>query len=839
MSNGQTPFSIPLACAEPVAGMPSPSPITFGPYLRQMRKRAGMTQSDLAAAMDYSVSLISNLENESRQPDVSAVAQTLVPALGLQDEPHLAARLVELAAAARGQRPPAIVSSTRRSHIAHRDDARASLPSPPTPLLGRETEVQTLCNRLIGHGGRLMTLLGPPGIGKSRLALEIATRLQSAWRDGALFVALASLDHAALLPASLARALHLTVVAGQSATARLISHLRRKEMLLVLDNFEQIIPAAPVVAELLAECPGLRVLVTSRERLHLRAEQRVRVTPLAVEAASALFLLHAQAADDRFSLAEGDQTTIAAICRRLDCLPLAIELSASRMDLLSPGQLLARLDERRLDLLYTGPQDLPPHQRTLAGAIERSYRLLADPEKRLFRGLAVFAGSFDAGAVAGLGLDPAGLERLATHSLIQTERQGEAESYRLLETLRAYAGQQLSAAGEEDAIRSRHAAWLLGLARQADAAIRTAARPAWLDRLENQMDNLRGALGWTVQYEPERALALAGTLQELWYSRGYHDEGREWLLRSLAAAPNASPARVRGHNALAQLLGQQSDLAEAQHHLEQAQRLARALDDQAGLGEALRLAAWAANDHHDPASAIAIFHEALAIFQAQGDRLRSADILTSLAHFMVLTPEEDRTQPRRWLDESLLVYRELGDLPGRIFALHQQGLLAVFEEAYGEAARHYEEALGLARALGQKPEIGWGLALLGEAYWLMGAVEQADGCWQEAYQRFVALGSREAIAIIQHHLGQVARRRGQWEQAAALYSESLAAHQAAGNRGMIARCLAGLGGVALGRGEQKEANRLLGEAKEMFDNLRPFLLPADAAEFAEMYSQSQ
>ena len=257
--------------------------------------------------------------------------------------------------------------------------------------------MHTLCNRLLGHGGRLMTLLGPPGIGKSRLALEIASRLQSAWRDGALFVALAPLDDPALFPATLARALHLTVEAGQSATARLISHLRRKEMLVVLDNFEQIIPAAPVVAELLAECSGLRVLVTSRERLHLRAEQRVRVTPLAVEVATALFLLHAQAAHDGFAPAESDQTTIAAICRRLDCLPLAIELSASRMDLLSPGQLLSRLTEKRLDLLHNGPQDLPPHQRTLAAAIERSYRLLSAGEQGLFRGLAVFAGSFDAG----------------------------------------------------------------------------------------------------------------------------------------------------------------------------------------------------------------------------------------------------------------------------------------------------------------------------------------------------------------------------------------------------------------------------------------------------------
>jgi predicted ATPase/DNA-binding XRE family transcriptional regulator len=799
-----------------------------------MRKRASMTQSDLAAAVGYSTAFISNLENESRQPDVATVARHLVPALGLHDEPHLAARLMELAAAARGERPPAPITSARHSHITHNDDERASLPTPPTPLLGREDEVRTLCNRLLGHGGRLMTLLGPPGIGKSRLALEIATRLQSAWRDGAIFVALAAVDDPALFPATVARALHLTVEPSQSATAWLISHLRRREMLLVLDNFEQIIPAAPAVAELLGGCPGLRILVTSRERLHLRAEQRVRVTPLSLAAASALFVQRAQAADDSFAPEERDQATIAAICRRLDCLPLAIELSAARMDLLSPGQLLARLAEKRLDLLDNGPQDLPPHQRTLTDAIQRSYRLISAAEQRLFRGLAVFAGRFEAEAVTALGLDPTGLELLAARSLIQCERQGEAVAYRLLETLRAYASEQLTEAGEEDSMRSRHAAWLLGLARQADCAMRTGSRPDWLARLDSQVENLRGALGWAVQQEPETALALAATLQEFWYSRGYNDEGRDWLGRALAAAPTPTPARVRALNALAQLLGQQSDYAGAQHHLEEAESLARALDDPAGLGEALRLAAWAANDRHDHAAAIVLLHQALAIFQTVGDRLHAADVMTSLAHFGVITPEADKGQTKRWLEESLAVFREVGDLPGRIFALHQQGLLAVTEEAYADAARHYDEALTLARALGQKPEIAWGLGLLGEAYWLAGDLERADACWHETYQQFVALGNREAIAIAQHHLGQVARRRGDLDAAAALYAESLAAHEAAGNRHMIARCLAGLGAVALAQGDRDEAGRLLGAAKTIFDTLPPFLAPADAAELAGM-----
>ena len=252
-------------------------------------------------------------------------------------------------------------------------------------------------------------------------------------------MALASLDDADLLPVILARALQLPAEAGQPAIQRLIGYLRHKEMLLVLDNFEQIIPAAPVVAELLAECAGLRALVTSRERLHLRAEQRVQVQPLSEEAASALFVQRTQAMNETFALTAENQPTIAAICRLLDCLPLAIELSAAHMDLLSLPQLLAGLKAKRLDLLNDGPQDLPPHQRTLVAAIQRSYQLLSPQEQQLFRRLGVFAGSFDAAAVTGLGGEPAGLRPLAAHSLLQCEQQRGEVRYRLLETLREFA----------------------------------------------------------------------------------------------------------------------------------------------------------------------------------------------------------------------------------------------------------------------------------------------------------------------------------------------------------------------------------------------------------------
>ncbi|MBX3051096.1 MAG: tetratricopeptide repeat protein [Caldilineaceae bacterium] len=807
---------------------------TFGPLLRQMRKRAGMTQSDLAAAVGYSISTISSLEKESRRPDVETVAQRFIPALGLQDEPALAARLVEAAALLRREPPPPQITATRRNYLSPLQNNPFHLPTPPTPLVGRDAEVRALCNRLLGHSGRLMTLLGPPGIGKSRLALEIAVRLHSAWRNGAIFVMLAALDDPALLLPTLARAIGLSVEQEKFTAERLVGHLRRKEMLLVLDNFEQIIPARWLVAELLAECPSLRALVTSQERLHLRIEQRVRVQPLAPEAALDLFVQRARTVQENFSPIAEEREVVSAICQRLDYLPLALELSAARMDTLSPQALLAGLSEEPLALLRDGPTHLPPHQRTLTAAIRRSYLLLAPDEQQLFRWLGVFAAFFDGEGVAGLGMDSTGLASLVAHSLLQQERQGEETRYRLLESLRHFAREQLAIAGEALAAHTRYTAWLLALTQRADMAMRTAARPHWLARLDREIENLRGGLAWAVQHQPEMAVALAGTLQEFWYSRGYNDEGQMWLGRALAATSIPSRQRVRALNALGQLLAQQSELDEAEKRLEEAAVLARSLGDQAGLAESLRLTGWVAYDRHERSRTIDLFQESLLLFRAVGDELHAADILTSLAHVDVFNPQADRAGLYTLLEESLAIYRGIGDVPGTIFSLYQKGQLAVGEGAYPAAIACFDEALTLARTLEQKPDIAWGLELLGEAYWLAEELASAGDCWREALHHFRVLGNREAIAITQHHLGQVSRRQGRWDEAAALYSESLVVHQAAGNQYMEARCLVGLGAVALARGEREQAARLLTEAKAMFDSLRPFLAPADATEFATL-----
>src|SRR6266567_2165773 len=495
-----------------------------------------------------------------------------------------------------------------------------NLPTQLTPLIGREQEIQAVCSLLRHPEVRLVTLTGPGGVGKTRLSLQVATELLDGFADGICFVPLAPLRDPDLVVPIIAQVLGLKEANEQPLRDLLQASLQDKRLLLLLDNFEQILAAAPKLSDLLADCPHLTILVTSRAVLHLRGEHEFPVPPLTLPdfthlpesealsqyAAVALFLECARAVKSDFELTPANSRAIAEICIRLDGLPLAIELAAARSKLLPPQALLARL-RHRLQVLTSAAQDAPVRQQTLRHALAWSYDLLDAREQRLFRRLSVFVGGCALEAVEGLsttlGERPSdvldGVASLMDKSLLQhTGQDGEEPRLVMLETIREYGLEALVASGEMERTRQAHASYYLALAEQAELELGGPQQAVWLDRLEREHDNLRAALSWMVeqgetQQSMEMALRLGGALRPFWWGRGHWSEGRTFLERALAAGgsfpdPRIDPSvRAKALIAAANLAFVQSDYEQTEVLCEESLALYRELGDHYGIAFSL------------------------------------------------------------------------------------------------------------------------------------------------------------------------------------------------------------------------------------------------------------
>jgi predicted ATPase/uncharacterized protein HemY len=682
----------------------------------------------------------------------------------------------------------------------------SNLPLQATPFVGREREVEDLSNLLRREDLRLLTLTGPGGTGKTRLALQVAAAVLDEFERGTFFVSMASIGDPSLIASSIAATLKVREVPGQSLLETLKEYLHDRQMLLVLDNFEHVLDGAVVVAELLGACPDLKVLATSRAALHLAGEHDFAVPPLAVPDlrdplpldalrrydAIALFVDRAAAAKSDFTLTDENAHPVAEICSALDGLPLAIELAAARIKVFPPQLLLQRLS-RRLSLLTGGARDVPMRQQTLRATIDWSYGLLPEAEQRLFARLGVFAGGCTREAIeavcradALLEVDVlAGTESLVEQSLMRQSGEDEPR-FGMLETIREYALYRLETT-EAEPVRRRHADYFLGLALRAEPAFRSADQEVWLGRLEAEHDNMRAALAWALEHgENDLALRLGSALHRFWQVHGHLTEGRSWLEQSLARPhPVRTPVQVDALTGAGWLAIYQADFSGGRKLLEEALALARELGDDAGLAESLY----------------------------------------ALGHLTTLQGDYERA--RSLYGESLDLYLGLNDTWGIAAATNDLGTVALSVGDYLQARELLEEGLALARHLGQKRQVAVILFNLGYVGWCTGEYERAQALYEECLALAREIGDRLLLGMALNELGMVGALLGH-DEVDARFDESLRIYRDLEHRLGMAEWLENQARVMAFRDRPERAARLHGAAHALRQSLGVPLSPSDA-----------
>ncbi|HEX8919471.1 MAG TPA: tetratricopeptide repeat protein, partial [Chloroflexota bacterium] len=678
--------------------------LPFGDLLRRYRVAAGLTQEELAELANLSVRGISDLERGVKQAPHRYTIQALVEALALPEEEQAA-----LQATIARRRGPASTSSDASQML--------TLPLAPTPFIGRRQEVKEIGDTLRRETVRLLTLTGPGGIGKTRLALHVASELPDAFPDGVIFVSLDSVADPGLVPSTIATRLELKEVSGEPILAKVIEYLNERRMLLVLDSFEHLLEAAQVVSRLLALCPYVTILITSRAVLHVAAEHEYPVPPLPTPApgylpdldllgrydAVQLFLQRAQAVKPDFTMTAESTASIAEICWRLDGLPLAIELAAARIRLFHPQALAGRL-KTRLGLLTGGAKDVPCRQQTLRNTFDWSYDLLSPQEQALFAGLSVFVGSFTfEGAAAVCNSEGMldlldGIASLVDKSLL-LQKGGAEPRFGMLETIREYASEKLETQGNTEATRTAHAEWFLALVEEAEPELRGPDQRLWLRRLERDHDNLLAALQWTEENsETTIGLRLATALWRFWSTRGQYSEGRRWLEVLLAfderlGHPVPPMLRAKALNQAARFADRQGDLERVATLANESLALYRAAEDKVGLAAALSTLGGTMKEQGDYKEAMAILDESLALRRELGDTARIASALNSVGGAARWQGQYDRAES--CFNEALQLYTERGDTAGIGHMLFRLGDVALDRCDFLGARRLYQESLVL------------------------------------------------------------------------------------------------------------------------------------------------
>lgn len=790
-------------------------PLTFGQWLRRRRKSLDLTQDELAARVPCAKGTVRRLESDDLRPS-KQLAERLAEVLGVPEQSR-----VEFVAFARNgieasrddaagftfandggvARSAPAIAAAPQPHLLRRH----GLPTPANALIGRAHTVAVVSELLLQPDVRLLTLIGPPGVGKTRLALQVADAAQEKFRDGACFVALAPVSDADRVLPAVAQALDL-LDSGRPIAAALADRLRSERLLLMLDNFEHVVEAAPLVAELLAAAPGLKVLCTSRVALRISGENEFAVPPLALpdlahlsntgelteNPAVALFVARARAIQPSFTITDNNASAIAEICHRLDGLPLAIELAATRVKLYSPAALLARL-ERRLPFLTGGPRDVPARQRTLEAAIAWSYDLLDDAEKICLARLGVFWGGWTldvAEVICGGEMDAAGaLASLIDKSLVQATDAGDGEPrFSMLETVREFALARLNERGEMEEIQSRHAHHFLSLAIEAEHGLQGADQVQWMRRLNDENNNLRAALAWSLSTagDAELGLRAAAALWWFWWTNGQVSEGRRWLA-DLLARGGSDAARARASLGAGILAFFAGDFAAATPLFEFARDATAQTDDPITHGYAIFMIGTVQTLSGDPAGGGALTKRGAHVLRSAGAPAAWHIGVTSLAQALLSFEQNDVAAAQQHADEGMAVFRVLGQPYGIGLAFNYQGDAARLHGDHATAVKRYEAALPLLRQANAKSE----------------------------------------IPAVLHNLAHVKLMQGDASLAGSLFAEGLELHRENGNRSGMAECLTGLAAVALAQGQPSRAATLLGAVDALLAALSMPLFAAD------------
>ncbi len=791
---------------------------SFGELLKYLRRRSALSQRDLSIAVGYSESQISRLEQNQRAPDGAAVAARFVPALDLADEPQWAARLLELAKAA-----PAAAAEPPANEP---QPGVTNLPTQLTSFVGRAREVATVGEFLAPsqptrHETRLVTLTGPGGVGKTRLALQVAAGLLDRFEGGVYFVDLAPITDAHLVASTIVQALGISGSGGRSAFDSLKDILGQKQTLLVLDNLEQVLAAAPLLSQILAVAPNVKMLATSRIALRVRGEQEFPVLPLPLPdprhlpalsalshyASVELFIQRAASVRPDFDVTQENAAAIAEICNRLDGLPLAIELAAARVKVFPPRALLQRLTSR-LKTLTDGPRDLPARQQALRDTIAWSYDLLGPGEQTLFRRLAVFIGGFTldgaeaVGDVDGdLGIDVVdGVASLVDKNLLTQGREEQGLlRFGMLETTREYALERLAASGEERAIRRRHAEYYLSLIEahgDAEALAKDRAHAFWLGPNNTEADNLRVAAKWSQLAGEDRDLEMRFADQLILPRSPRHilrDDAHEWLETALAHAQENGPSAL----------------------------VARMLFD---LGQGLTI-------RGEYAAAVERMTESLTTYRQIGDLPHCAQMLERLG--WLARERGDAATACLRLEESIALYRQLHNTLGIAQGLNTLGEVAVMQENADWASELLEEGLTLYQAHSHLNGIGWSLNHLAHVAQLRGDFERAKQLHQQSVEVFQR--SRYGVSQVAESaegLGECALGQGDPRLARTYFRQALAsllAYRANATAATTLWCLAGLASADALEGRAQRAARLWGAAEHLRTSIGARPAPAARA----------